>query len=196
MICSTFSPDLHFLALRQPEMDKYPHGYVGIAKNVIMYSKKRYTMVSASCYWLSEKSYLGDSKSCDTGRTRHVNWLRLRDNCSLKELRVLNTHLDHVTHTAREKQADLILEESSQYLAEFPQIVAGDINADSENKAIKTIMNRGWTDTWISIHGDKDPGFTGHGSLGMKKPQKSAGMIKSISSFAAAGSPTERLKLS
>ena len=129
-------------------------------------------MVSAGCYWLSEKSYLGDSKSWDIGRARHVNWLLLRDNCSMKELRVLNTHLDHVTQTAREKQADLILEESSQYLAEFPQILAGDFNADSEKKVIKTIMNRGWTDTWISIHGNKDPGFTGHGFHGVKKPTK------------------------
>ena len=167
-----YFPDFTFFGFKGPEMDRFPSGYHWIAKNVIMYSEKRYELVSAGCYWLSETPYLGGSKSWGTARARHVNWIRIRDKSSSKEFRILDTHLDHISQDARMKQTELILSESGQYTGEFPQVLGGDFNSDSENPVIRMIIAQDWKDSWSEVHGTSDPGFTYHGFLGPDKPQE------------------------
>ena len=170
-----FFPDFVFFGFEGPEMDKLPEGYHGIAKNPIMFSRVRYEVVSGGCFWLSEEPLIGGSKSWGTARARNVNWVRLRDINTLKEFRVVNTHLDHISQEAREKQIDTILMESDQYLVEFPQLLAGDFNSDSRNAVVKRIVDQGWNDTWTSVHGTINPGFTGHGFLALEKATKTGG---------------------
>lgn len=174
-----------------PDMDAFPVGYHGIAKNIILFSKKRYEYISAGCYWLSETPLIAGSKSWDTARARHCNWVRLKDKQSGKEFRVLDLHLDHVAQGAKEQQIKLMLAESEQYSVEFPQILAGDFNADMQNNVIKIIKQSGWTDTYAAIHGEIEPGRTTHGFEGINvKPGKngridfifSRGPVKAVSS--------------
>lgn len=149
-----------------PEMDPIPTGYHGIAKNPIMFLKSRYQFISGGTYWLSDNPLIGGSKSWDTARARHVNWVRLQDKKNGKQFRVVNTHLDHLSQPAREKQTALILEETRQYNPSFPQILAGDWNADASNPVINMIKKDGWTDSYTAVHGDNEPGFTVHGFKG------------------------------
>lgn len=59
-----------------PETDALPdREYHGIAKNLVMFSKRRYEMTGAGVYWLSDTPLVGGSSSWGTARPRHVNWV-------------------------------------------------------------------------------------------------------------------------
>ncbi|MCC6493959.1 MAG: endonuclease/exonuclease/phosphatase family protein [Pirellulales bacterium] len=146
-----------------PEMDAHPTGYHGIAKNPIFYRRDRYELVAAGTYWLSETPTIGGSLSWGTARARHANWVRLRDRRTQREFRLVNTHLDHKSQPAREKQIAMILAECGQYAPDFPQLLCGDLNARMTNPVVEAIVDSGWTDAWVALHGPEDPGFTAHG---------------------------------
>lgn len=167
-------PGYLLLGFEGPEMDVREEGYQLIAKNPIMFSKKRYDLIGAGTYWLSDKPLIGGSLSWETGRARHVNWVRLKDKKSGTQFRLVNTHLDHVTQVAREHQIKTIIEECAQYKPDFKQILAGDFNAGAENTVIKLLKTAGWKDTYAAVHGDTEPGFTAH-SWDFKRFEKTGG---------------------
>ncbi len=134
--------------------------------NCIFYRAEVYTLISAGGYWLSEHPHVPGSKSWQSCCVRLANWIRLEDNSTKKEFRVLNTHLDHISQTARENQARLIVQDSSAYPHDYPQILTGDMNCDFRNMAIDILKDGGWADTYRSVHGTEDPGHTYHEFLG------------------------------
>jgi endonuclease/exonuclease/phosphatase family metal-dependent hydrolase len=145
-----------------PEMDARPGEYQFIAKNPILYAEKRYALISAGGFWLSEKPHLPGTLSWGSARARHVNWARLRDRWTGQEFRVLNTHLDHESQGARERQLAMILEEAASYAPNFPQILAGDFNVDARNPVFGALSKYGWRDTFAEMHGSTGDGFTAH----------------------------------
>jgi len=158
-----------------PEMDVHPTGYHGIAKNPILYSKARYELLSGGAYWLSETPLIAGSKSWDTARARNMCWVRLKDKISGKQLRVVNLHLDHVSAQAKTEQLKLVVEESAQYLPEFNQIMAGDFNSRYQSKVLESARKGGWKESYETIHGEKEAGFTVHEFQGLnyeKGPSK------------------------
>ncbi len=175
----SFFPEFASFGFEGPEMDPIPVGYHWIAKNPILFSRERYELLSGGSFWLSDQPLIGGSKSWGTARARHANWVRLKDIESQKEFRVINTHLDHVSQDSREMQIGLILKESEQYQQEFPQILAGDFNADFRNPVLDIVKESGWTDTYASVHGSHYPNFTGHGFAG-KESKSTRGPIDYI----------------
>jgi len=135
-------------------------------QNCIFYRQDAYTLISAGGYWLSERPHVAGTRSWDSACVRLANWIRLVDRTTETEFRVVNTHLDHVSQTARENQAALIAEDSSAYPQDYPQILTGDMNCDSKNAAIDTFKAGGWVDTYGHVHGTEDPGHTFHGFRG------------------------------
>jgi len=160
-------PDYFCFGFEGPEMDVNRETYNGIAKNLVMFSKKRYGMLSAGCYWLSETPEIGGSLSWNTARARHVNWVRLKDKESDKEFRVLVIHLDHKEQGAREKQIELMIRESAQYTKDFPQLLIGDFNVDAANPVYNILEKSGWSDTYKTIHETSNPGPTFHNFQGL-----------------------------
>lgn len=145
-----------------PEMDANPEGYHGIAKNPIMFLKRRYELLAGGTYWLSETPLVAGSGSWNTARARHVNWVRLREIKTGKELRIVNLHLDHKSPEAKVEQAKLMATESSQYLPAFPQILTGDFNSRAGSNVFDSVKAAGFADSYAAIHGDADPGVTAH----------------------------------
>lgn len=137
-------------------------------KNCIFYHPDTYIRISAGGYWLSERPHVAGTKSWDSAGVRLANWVRLEDRATGTEFRVVNTHLDHISQTARENQAKLIVEDSSAYPEDYPQILTGDMNCDSRNKAIDVFKAGSWIDTYGCVHGTEDPGYTFHKFLGPK----------------------------
>ena len=90
-----------------PEMDPYTEGYHFIGKNVIFFSKKRYELIASGCYWLSEEPTIAGSISWQTNRARHVNWVRVLDRKTGKQMRFIDVHLDHKSPLAKVNQAKL-----------------------------------------------------------------------------------------
>ena len=154
-----------------PEMDKFAEGYHGIAKNPVFFSLKRYELISAGGYWLSETPLVAGSLSWDTARARNANWVRLKDKKTGKQLRVVNLHLDHKSQPAREKQVEIVLDDADQYLPALPQIFTGDFNVSSANKVYQMVVSRGWSDTFKAIAGNVEAATT-HEFLGEKDPKK------------------------
>jgi endonuclease/exonuclease/phosphatase family metal-dependent hydrolase len=134
--------------------------------NAVFYRAAAFTRISGAGYWLSETPHVPGSKSWDSDCVRLANWLRLRARASGKEFRVINAHLDHVSQTARENQARLIVEDSNGYPADYAQVLTGDMNCAAGNPAIALFEAGMWRDTYTVVHGVADPGFTNHGFLG------------------------------
>ncbi len=159
----SFFPGYASFGFEGPEMDPFPEGYHWIAKNPIFFSEKRYEILTGGNFWLSDNPLIGGSKAWETARARNVSWVRLKEIKTQKEFRVINTHLDHISQDAREKQISLIMTESNQYSEEFPQIFTGDFNVDIKNPVIDIIKESGWSDTYALVHGSSYPNFTYHG---------------------------------
>lgn len=149
-----------------PDMDRYPEGYHGIAKNVIFYATARYELVSAGGYWLSETPLAAGSASWGSARPRQCNWVRLRDRHTGREFRVLNLHLDHKSGAAKESQIGLALDECAQYADDFPQLLAGDFNADRTERPVQMVGERGWTELYEAVHGPSEAGISYHAFKG------------------------------
>lgn len=132
-----------------PEMDRYKEGYHGIAKNPIFFSKKRFELITAGSYWLSDTPLIGGSVSWESARPRNCFWVRLKDRKSGKQFRVVNLHLDHVKEEAKLKQIKLVLEESEQYPSDFIQILTGDFNAGPDSKVVSAILSKDWKDSFL-----------------------------------------------
>ena len=97
---------------------------------------------------------------------RLANWIRLQDRATGTDFRVINTHLDHISQAARENQAQLIVEDAKAYPDDYPQILTGDMNCDSQNPAIAAYRTGGWMDSYGALHGTENPGHTYHEFLG------------------------------
>lgn len=130
--------------------------------NTIFYHRESFRKISGGGYWLSKTPHITGSSSWDSKHIRIANWLRLECLSMRKEFRIINTHLDHFSQVARENQARLIKEDTVAYPEEYPQILAGDMNADSGNKVIQILKDGGWRDTYEMIHGIDNPGHTLH----------------------------------
>jgi endonuclease/exonuclease/phosphatase family metal-dependent hydrolase len=135
-------------------------------QNCILYRKDGFAQVSAGGYWLSEDPHVPGSKSWESACIRLANWVRLREEATVTEFRIVNTHLDHVSQLAREHQAKMIAEDAAAYPHDYPQILTGDMNCDCRNKAIDILKSGGWSDTYGHIHGTEDPGHTYHAFVG------------------------------
>ena len=162
-----FGKDYYYYGFVGPEMDPWTDGYHFIGKNVIFFRKDRFEWVSAGCYWLSETPTIAGSVSWETNRARHCNWVRIRDRKTGREMRLVNTHLDHKSDPARREQIKMIMEECALYQADMPQILCGDFNAGIKSAPIQYIRTQdGWKEMYEDIHGPAEAGFTCHSFLG------------------------------
>lgn len=155
------------LGYEGPEMDRQSdEGYHGIAKNLILFSRSRYELCGAGCYWLSDTPLTGGSVAWGTARARHVNWVRLRDRRSGFEFRVASIHLDHISPAARDAQTDCIISEADQYPASFAQVLVGDFNSRPDEGPAQRLSRASWTDIYRRLHADDDTAGTYHGFQG------------------------------
>ena len=181
VICMQECVNAQFMYLRSrlPGFDSFGLANADVVFNpthAILFARKRYEMLSAGGFWLSETPHVAGTKSWDSAGARFVNWVHLRDRDSGRpgrrslggvcEFRVWNGHLDHISQVARENQARLILQASEVLPDDLPQLLAGDFNADASNPAIEIVKAGGWLDTYAEAHGPDDPGFTYHAFLG------------------------------
>lgn len=138
-----------------------------VQNNAIMYSRKRFELVSSGGFWFSEQPHVAGSFGWDTKAPRHANWARLRDRDNGAEFIVWNTHFDHIGQQAREEQARMMVEASTAFdPIGIPQVLTGDMNAKASNRSIEALKEGGWNDTYAELHGPQDPGFTFHGFKG------------------------------
>ncbi|QBQ41686.1 endonuclease/exonuclease/phosphatase family protein [Sphingobacterium psychroaquaticum] len=156
-------PDYFAFGFDGPEMDAFKEGYHGIAKNPIFFSKKRFELLTAGGYWLSDTPLKAGSLSWGSARARNACWVRLWDRVAQREIRLVNLHLDHVSQEAKEQQIKVVLDESAPYQADFIQIMTGDFNVDMNNKVYQDVLQAGWLDSYVQAKGNEKPEGTTHG---------------------------------
>ena len=99
----------------------------------------RFAVLDHGTFWLSPTPEV-PGKAWDAAYPRIATWALLRDRASGQQLRVLNTHFDHVGAEARANSARLIaawLGTGPQ--ADLPAIVLGDFNADPQSEPLRIL---------------------------------------------------------
>lgn len=130
--------------------------------NTLFFRRDVFQKVSAATFWLSETPQVPGSSSWDSACIRLAGWVHLSERTSGRDLVVVNTHLDHRSQAARERQAGVINTWSAAFDAGPPIILTGDMNCDRRNPAIESYKAAGWCDTYEAVHGGADPGYTFH----------------------------------
>ncbi|HZZ42393.1 MAG TPA: endonuclease/exonuclease/phosphatase family protein [Tepidisphaeraceae bacterium] len=145
-----------------PYVDKRPIRFQSI-KNVILFSKQRYDLISAGTYWLSLTPQVPGSRLPGEGLPRHLTWLRLRDRHTSQQFRVANTHWG-LKQPTRLQEAPMIAAETQVYSPDFPQLLCGDFNSDSTSPEHQILHHAGWQDTYAPLHGTSQdhPSSTTH----------------------------------
>ncbi len=143
------------------------HPDLGFSRvNPILFPQERFELQTTGGFWLSDTPHVEGSKSWDSARARYVNWAQLLDRRTQTQFRLWNVHLDHIGKIARERGATMIAEAARALPDSLPQLLTGDFNSGGASPAIQAIKAAGWIDTFATIHGDADPGFTAHRFLG------------------------------
>ena len=132
------------------EKDLTDYGWVGEGREggennefcAIFYHKKWLEVVENGQFWLSEQPSVPNSTSWESSYPRICTWatFKLKSNHNKKFI-VFNTHLDHLSQSARENGIQLIGEEIKRHHAktQLPVILMGDFNSEPENVVIRFI---------------------------------------------------------
>jgi endonuclease/exonuclease/phosphatase family metal-dependent hydrolase len=154
-------PDMTAYGYADPYVDENPRRFQAV-KNVILYSKTRYELVSEGTFWLSLTPEVAGSRMPGVMLPRHVNWVRLKDIPTGREFRVLDTHYD-LQAPNRLKESRVIVEEAAPYSPTFPQLLCGDFNSHRTSPEHAVLADAGWFDTYEIVHGLGEAGSSGHG---------------------------------
>ncbi|MDF9827150.1 endonuclease/exonuclease/phosphatase family metal-dependent hydrolase [Ereboglobus sp. PH5-10] len=161
----------YFDELKKSFPDYHAYGFVdtdeGRKVNTVFYSAKRFEKISEGGAFLSPTPDVYRSKVPESSHVRHFVRIHLKDRLTGRELLLWNTHFDHKSQVARDKQSVVLVDFLKKQPAGIPQIVAGDLNCPAETEAIKTIKAAGFTDSHTAIHGPGEPGYTYHGFKGL-----------------------------
>ncbi|MEZ4798716.1 MAG: endonuclease/exonuclease/phosphatase family protein [Flavobacteriales bacterium] len=105
----------------------------------VFYKKEKFNLLSDSTFWLSENPEI-PGKGWDAACERLATILFLEEKNSHKKFVVINTHWDHMSQTARENSAELILNYISTIQDQNAEVIlVGDLNAEPENLSIKNL---------------------------------------------------------
>jgi endonuclease/exonuclease/phosphatase family metal-dependent hydrolase len=145
--------------------------------NAVFYLKSKLQLLDWGQFWLSETPERPGSTGWDGRFPRICTWARFRlQQDPQQELRVYNTHLDHMGETARLEGASLIwsfIREQQSELGSAPVILCGDFNTGPTHPAIRFLSGEAeWNGQRSGLaNAFADPGHAGrtfHGFQGGK----------------------------
>lgn len=133
--------------LREGLKDQY--AYVGEGRNggnsgeynPIFYKKDLFNLIDSGTKWLSDTPDVV-SKYEASSLPRIYTYALLERKSDGKRIMVINTHFDHTSSEAREKQAKVLVEYLKK-VTDYPIILTGDFNCDSNSSAYSTIVKTG-----------------------------------------------------
>jgi endonuclease/exonuclease/phosphatase family metal-dependent hydrolase len=153
--------------------DKAPHQF-----NAIFYDPERLEVLDSGGFWLS-KTPERLSASWRTSCIRSANWVNLRCPDSGLSFLHLNTHLDHVSHSARLVGSRLILRKIAEMQKvqekDLPAIVTGDFNCTPDSLPYSNFMEDGFVDTYLAAGSDTGPPGTFHAFEGSRYTETGLG---------------------
>jgi endonuclease/exonuclease/phosphatase family metal-dependent hydrolase len=106
----------------------------------IMYDADKWVLLNSGTFWLSDNPYESGSNTWGAACNRIATWGRFSLKAHKKTVFVLNTHFDHVSQTARENSAALILEKIFILSEGSPVVLMGDLNVEEDNPVYERIV--------------------------------------------------------
>ncbi|MFD1140332.1 endonuclease/exonuclease/phosphatase family protein [Larkinella insperata] len=106
----------------------------------IFYNKQKFELLKHGTFWLSETPDIPGSKSWEAAFPRIATYGIFRDKRNESELFVINTHFDHLSETARQKSANLLIAQIKKIGQDLPVILTGDFNTPEISPAIQALM--------------------------------------------------------
>ncbi len=126
------------------------YAYVGVGRDdggimgefsPIFYLKDKYDLLDSGTFWLSETPDKPGSKSWGSACSRICTWALLANKETGRIYAHLNTHLDHVSDSARTHQMELVLQKAKEYIGDFPVVLTGDMNDVSNSDMYRTAVS-------------------------------------------------------
>ena len=106
--------------------------------NPIFYKKEIFNLIESGTKWLSDTPNT-PSKVTESSLNRVYTYALLERKSDGKRVMVVNTHFDHTSATAREKQADILVA-YLKTITDYPIVLTGDFNCDSSSGAYSKIV--------------------------------------------------------
>ena len=147
------------------------YGYVGQGRdggtkgehNPIFYKKSVFNLIESGTRWLSDTPSTV-SKYSESSLNRIWTYALLERKSDGTRIMVVNTHFDHKSSVAREKQSLVLSAFLKDYLT-YPLIVTGDFNAKSSTTEYSTIIKTGLKDSsYAASPSERVATFTNYGS--------------------------------
>jgi endonuclease/exonuclease/phosphatase family metal-dependent hydrolase len=115
--------------------------------SAIYFRENRFKLLDSGTFWLSPEPQKPGSIGWDAAITRICSWVKLKDLNSRQVFYYFNTHFDHRGKVAREKSAELILQQIREIAGQAPVILTGDLNVPPSSSAYHTLVtNSGFQD--------------------------------------------------
>ncbi len=111
--------------------------------------------------WLCETPNVPGSSSWNSACNRMVTWGKFYRHGDRRMVYFFNTHFDHKSEEARRGAARVLSEQIERIAGDAAVIITGDFNAVAESSVPwKTLIDAGFTDTWLSASKQDGPSVT------------------------------------
>lgn len=99
----------------------------------VFYLKDKYTAVDYGTFWLSKTPDKPGSKDWGSNNIRICTWAVLENKETGERYVHMNTHLDHISGSARAHQIEVLLNKADEFIGKYPVVVTGDFNDNIES---------------------------------------------------------------
>lgn len=103
--------------------------------SAVFYRKDKFELLDSGTSWLSETPEEAGSKSFLSSLPRICTWATLKNKETGRVYTHLNTHLDHVLESTREKQAEVFVAKAKELEKRGVVVCTGDFNTEEGAKA-------------------------------------------------------------
>ena len=131
----------------------------------LLFDESRWLLIHSGTFWLSDTPYEPGSNTWGAACNRIATWGKFRDKETEKAVFVINTHLDHVSQTARENGISLIQRQIYILSEGSPVVFMGDLNVEEENPVYQYLITEtGLSDAYRTLYpqsSEKDLTYNG-----------------------------------
>ena len=131
--------------------------------SAVFYLKDKFTLLDSGTIWLSDTPEVKYTKYEESACIRIASWATLENKESGEIYTHINTHLDHVSDTARNMQADVL----KNKIAEFnnPVVCTGDFNAEPTSEVYTKMLEIMNDAKAIAVNSDDGITFHNYGKV-------------------------------
>ena len=130
--------------------------------SAIFYLKDKFNLLDSGTIWLSDTPEVKYTKYEESGCTRIATWVVLENKETGECYTHINTHLDHMSDTARVMQAEVLKTKITDLEASgYPVVCTGDFNAQPTTEVYESMI-QALTDT-RTVAENSEEGLTAHG---------------------------------